>query len=66
MWQGVATEEGARGAPLLAGAIGWLECRLEASHETGDHTVFVGEVESVRLDGTAPPLVHHDGSYHTL
>jgi HAD superfamily hydrolase (TIGR01509 family) len=28
MWSGIATEEGARGAPLLVGALGWLECRL--------------------------------------
>jgi len=26
MWHGVATEPGASGAPLLVGALGWLEC----------------------------------------
>ncbi len=66
MWRGIATEEGARGAPLLVGALGWLECRLVSEHETGDHSLFVGEVESVRLGEPAPPLVYHDGSYRTL
>jgi hypothetical protein len=28
MWHGVATEPGARGAPLLVGALGWLECAV--------------------------------------
>src|SRR4029450_6055552 len=28
MWHGIATREGAAGAPLLVGALGWLECRL--------------------------------------
>ena len=28
MWHGVATEPGARGAPLLVGALGWLECAI--------------------------------------
>jgi len=67
MWSGVATEEGARGAPLLAGALGWLECRVASELAVGDHSFFVGEVESVRLgSAAAPPLVHHEGAYRTL
>ena len=66
MWNGVATEEGARGAPLLVGAVGWLECRLASEHAVGDHTFFVAEVESVRLGVAAPPLVHHEGGYRAL
>jgi len=66
MWHGVETEEGDRGAPLLAGALGWIECRLVAEHEAGDHTLFVGEVESVRLGSHAPPLLYLDGTYRTL
>jgi len=66
MWHGIATEEGARGAPLLVGALGWLECRLASEHDAGDHSLFVGEVESVRLGPSAPPLVYHEGSYRTL
>lgn len=66
MWQGIATEEGTGGAPLLAGALGSLECRLVAEHPVGDHSLFVGEVESVRLGTSAPPLVYHDGAYRTL
>ena len=48
------------------GALGWLECLLVSEHQTGDHSFFVGEVESVRLGKQAPPLVYHDGSYRTL
>jgi flavin reductase (DIM6/NTAB) family NADH-FMN oxidoreductase RutF len=66
MWSGIATEDGARGAPLLVGALGWLECRVGSEHATGDHTFFVGEVESARLGVSAPPLVHHEGGYRTL
>jgi flavin reductase len=66
MWRGVDTEEGERGAPLLAGALGWLECRLAGEHPAGDHTLFVGEVESVRLGSSAPPLVYVGGGYRTL
>ncbi len=66
MWAGIATEEGARGAPLLVGALGWLECRVASEHAAGDHSFFVGEVESARLGEPAPPLVHYDGGYRTL
>ena len=66
MWHGIETEKGSGGAPLLAGALGSLECRLVAEHEAGDHTLFVGEVESVRPGAPVPPLVYHDGTYRAL
>jgi flavin reductase (DIM6/NTAB) family NADH-FMN oxidoreductase RutF len=38
---------------LLADAAGWLTVRTVDTFVTGDHTFFVGEVESVEV-GTAP------------
>ena len=58
MWHGIAHHEGSEGAPLLAGALGWLECRLWAEYPAGDHTLFVGEVLAAELGEDAPPLVH--------
>src|SRR5919201_4208621 len=66
MWHGLATREGAAGAPLLVGALGWLECRLADEHPAGDHTLFVGEVLSVELGEPAPPLVYLESGYRTL
>jgi flavin reductase (DIM6/NTAB) family NADH-FMN oxidoreductase RutF len=66
MWHGIAHEEGSDGAPLLVGALGWLECRLEAEHPAGDHTLFVGEVLSAELGVDAPPLVHVESGYRTI
>jgi flavin reductase (DIM6/NTAB) family NADH-FMN oxidoreductase RutF len=66
MWHGVATREGAVGAPLLVGALGWLESRLTEELPVGDHTLFVGEVLSVEVGEPAPPLVHHGSTYRTL
>jgi flavin reductase len=66
MWHGIATREGAAGAPLLVGALGWLECRLAEEHPVGDHSFFVGEVLSTELGEPAPPLVHLDSGYRTL
>ena len=66
MWHGVAHHEGSEGAPLLAGALGWLECRLWAEYEAGDHTLFVGEVLAAELGEHAPPLVHIGSAYRSL
>lgn len=66
MWHGVAHEEGSVGAPLLAGAVGWLECRLSAEYPAGDHTFFVGEVLAAELGPEAPPLVHVGAEVRTL
>ena len=65
MWHGIATREGAAGAPLLVGALGWLECRVAAEHEAGDHTLFVGEVLSVELGEPAPPLIYLESGYRS-
>ncbi|HEX9416200.1 MAG TPA: flavin reductase family protein [Gaiellaceae bacterium] len=65
-WHGIAHREGASGAPLLEGALGWLECRTWAEHDAGDHTFFVGEVLGAELGTAAPPLLYLDGRYRSL
>lgn len=45
---GVAHRSSVTGVPVLSDALASLSCRLVNSFESGDHTVFVGEV--VELD----------------
>ena len=59
LWTGVAVREGLR-APLLDGALGWLECETRAEHAAGDHTLFVGEVVAAEAGAPGRPLVHLD------
>jgi flavin reductase len=66
MWHDVATAEGASGAPLLVGALGWLECRLDAELAVGTHTFFVGEVLVATPGVDAPSLVRVGGEYRSL
>ena len=63
LWTGVSVRDGARG-PLVEGAIGWLECRTVATHDAGDHTIFVGEVESTELGAAGEGLVYRGGTFH--
>jgi flavin reductase len=63
MWRDVAVSEGASGAPLLLGALGWLECRVREELATGSHTFFVAEVLRAEAGVEAAPLVRVGGSY---
>ncbi|MBA2331836.1 MAG: flavin reductase family protein [Actinobacteria bacterium] len=62
LWQGIELRAGTR-APLLAGAVGWLECAVEAEHDAGDHTFFVGRVERAEPGEPAAALVRVEGDY---
>ena len=64
MWEGI--EIHGDGAPLLDGALGWIECRLADEVATGDHTLFVGEVLSAEPGTNAAPLVHVGQEYRSL
>jgi flavin reductase (DIM6/NTAB) family NADH-FMN oxidoreductase RutF len=64
IWTGIEIRDGARG-PLLAGALGWLECAVEAEHGAGDHTLFVGLVERAEEGQTGAALMRLDGRYQS-
>ncbi|MFD1152537.1 flavin reductase family protein [Saccharothrix hoggarensis] len=50
------------GAPLLGGALAWLECALDSVHVGGDHSIFVGRV--LASSGTGgDPLLFYGGDY---
>jgi flavin reductase (DIM6/NTAB) family NADH-FMN oxidoreductase RutF len=57
---------GATGAPLLEGVLAYLDCRLHASHESGDHEIFIGEVLALGVAPDKQPLLFHGGGYRLL
>jgi len=63
LWTGVETQDGELGAPLIDGALGWIECRLASELPAGDHTFFVGDVVSARRGPAREALVHLRGDY---
>ena len=64
-WEGVATREG-QVAPLIEGALGWIEARTAAEHDVGDHTFFVGDVVSLEPGPSTSALVYRESEYHAL
>src|ERR687893_731372 len=58
---------GSTGAPLAAGALAVIECKLEEVYTGGDHELFLGRVVGVRMgDARRGPLIFHEGTYPTL
>lgn len=53
------------GAPILAGALGWVDCRVVDVLAGGDHDIFLGEiVAGDARDGD--PLLFFSGKYARL
>ena len=64
LWDGVEVRED--DPRLIAGAAGWLIARTVDTLVTGDHTFFVGQVESVQEGPSPTTLVYAYRTYHAL
>jgi flavin reductase (DIM6/NTAB) family NADH-FMN oxidoreductase RutF len=51
------------GAPILEDIAGFLDCRLHATHEAGDHVIFIGEVVALGSSPDVKPLLFSAGKY---
>jgi 3-hydroxy-9,10-secoandrosta-1,3,5(10)-triene-9,17-dione monooxygenase reductase component len=64
-FEGVAYRIGANRAPILEGALAYIECTLWAVYEGGDHTVFLGEIQQAEVREERP-LLFFRGGYRAL
>jgi flavin reductase (DIM6/NTAB) family NADH-FMN oxidoreductase RutF len=64
-FDGIGYQRGESGVVLLDDALAHLECRIVASHDAGDHTLFIGEVEGATARA-ARPLLYYRGGYAQL
>jgi flavin reductase (DIM6/NTAB) family NADH-FMN oxidoreductase RutF len=53
------------GTPVLDGALAYLECRLRAAQDSGDHTIFIAEVEEIAVR-EGQPLLYFQGTYRSI
>ena len=51
------------GAPLIDGALAWVEATVEAVHPAGDHTMVIGRVHQLDVAHEGRPLVFFRGGY---
>ena len=60
---GVDWVPGVNGAPVLSGAVAWVDCTIEAVHSAGDHDFVVGRVQDLRVANAVMPLLFFQGGY---
>ncbi|WP_113694026.1 flavin reductase family protein [Amycolatopsis albispora] len=66
-FDGVRWTPGVRtGAPLLAGSLAWLECRLVEAYRGGDHSIVIGQVLSAHCGTGEEALVFFGGAFHRV
>lgn len=53
------------GAPVIAGSLAWVDCRVELIHDAGDHELVVGRVIDLGV-GQGSPLLFYRSSLATL
>ena len=64
-FEGVSYKVGANGAPILDGALAYLECKVTQKIDGGDHTIYVGEIEQAETK-EGKPLLFFRGGYREL
>jgi 3-hydroxy-9,10-secoandrosta-1,3,5(10)-triene-9,17-dione monooxygenase reductase component len=60
---GVPYRRSAAGAPVLEGAVAWIDCDLESLHEAGDHFIAIGRVHALGTLNNRGPLLFFRGGY---
>lgn len=53
-------------APLLHGALAWFECELSDSHDSGDHSIFIGEVVNSGSSSSTSGLLFFNGGFQQI
>jgi flavin reductase (DIM6/NTAB) family NADH-FMN oxidoreductase RutF len=64
-FEGVPYKLGELGVALLDGALAHIECKIVNAYEGGDHTIYVGEIQSATVLGDRP-LLFFRGKYYKL
>ncbi len=67
-WAGIAWRMTSGRNPVIVGTLMWLDCKIVAEHQAGDHSIVIGEVIAMSPtdwhDGA--PLLYFKGKYRHL
>ena len=63
---GVRWRPSRHGSPVLDGVVAWIDCRLWAEYDGGDHTLVAAWVLDLGADPGRRPLLFHRGAYGLL
>lgn len=62
-FEGVSWRADPYGSPIVADVVAWISCRIEFSHEAGDHFLVVGRVGDLDIELSDRPLLFHRGEF---
>ncbi len=65
-FDGVPHHFQATGAPILDGALAWLDCRVEQVIEAGDHTLMIGRVAGLGEGAPGNALAYFARQYRSI
>ncbi|WP_163851761.1 flavin reductase family protein [Pseudooceanicola aestuarii] len=65
-WAGVAHDTGLHDAPLIPGVTAVMECGAYRVEDTGDHLLFIAQIERHSSNPDRDPLVFARGRYAAL
>jgi len=60
-FEGVGWSAASSGAPVLDGALAFVDCELEVAHDAGDHELVVGRVIDLGIGEGTPLLYYRSG-----
>jgi 3-hydroxy-9,10-secoandrosta-1,3,5(10)-triene-9,17-dione monooxygenase reductase component len=63
---GLSWSPSSSGAPVLSGALTWVECAVTAVHEAGDHYLVVGRITELGPSQPGRPLLFYRGRYAAM
>lgn len=61
--EGYSYERGSTGSPLMAEALGAVECRVVSELATGDHILFVAEIIDAHLNREGEPYTMKEAGF---
>lgn len=65
-FEGIEWTTAVTGAPILAGSLAFLDCKLANVFDGHSHWLCLGEVVAADTDESLPPLIYHQSRYLTL
>jgi len=65
-FSGLSWKTAQTGAPILEGALGYVDCRVTEVLSGGDHDIFIGQILAGEFDETGLPLLYFAGKYRRL
>ena len=65
-FQTLEAETSSLGNPLIPDTLATFDCKIEATHDGGDHIILIGRVNELRHDPDGDPLVYYRGRYSAV